>query len=34
MILIDKTASINLREEYNKRDIQQIIATLEADLVV
>jgi hypothetical protein len=34
MVLIDKIASINLREEYNKRDIQQIIATLEADLVV
>lgn len=33
MILIDKTASINLREEYNKTDIQQIIANLEADLV-
>ena len=33
MVLIDKTASINLREEYNKTDIQQIIANLEADLV-
>ena len=33
MVLIDKTASINLREEYNKTDIKQIIANLEADLV-
>jgi len=33
MVSIDKTASINLREEYNKTDIQQVIANLEADLV-
>lgn len=33
MVSIDKTASINLREEYNKTNIQQIIANLEADLV-
>ena len=33
MSTVDKLASINLREEYDKTEIRSIIANLEADLV-
>ena len=33
MSTVDKLASVNLREEYNKTEIRSIIANLEADLV-